>query len=63
MTLRLTTQALHRDRGRLARNERGARVERPKLTPVRDQRAWRRLGGRDARGPSEELEWSSAKDY
>jgi hypothetical protein len=59
----VTTQALHWDRGRPARHEH---------REVRDSRqdstsyvmfALRAHSGRAARGPSEELEWSSEGRY
>jgi hypothetical protein len=57
----ITTQALHLDRGRLARSERAARKERLKLSTVQDHRTFGAHCGRAARRPSEELGWLCLK--
>jgi hypothetical protein len=49
-------QALHWERGRLARNEREARARRRQLARCKVSAPDGALGGRDARAPSEELE-------
>jgi multidrug efflux system outer membrane protein len=54
---RAITRALHWDRGRPARRELAARTARLRLSPVKILAPFGARSGRDARGPSEELEW------
>jgi len=55
----LTTRALHWDRGRLARSERAARTDVWSWAHGEIFAPFGAHCGRAARGPSEQLEWSS----
>src|SRR6267143_6753050 len=51
------SRSLHWDRGRPARRERAARTAHPKLSTDTILANCGARSGRDARGPSEEIEW------